>query len=635
MAETMIFSEQIVEGFAYNADVGFYMQYFSPKQFVLETGKEYRVIWDGAEYTCIAYEGNYLGMTYTTVYLGNELYVTGQSSEIAEPFVIYYVADTDFNNLVAADENTSHIVAIYEVEEESGEDNAENGETTSKGCSIVLYDRTGQAVTYEGVETITTDTPVDGERATFTRGVLMDGAEIELSMAAGDQEVFVPDGYLIKKATLKKPETLLPEYIKKNIEIAGVLGEFAGDEMEKTVDLAMAGGDQVIDADEDTVLTKVTVRKPDTLMPENIVKSVNIGGVIGTFESPPTSKAINFYDHFGNLYASYTRAEAQLLEELPVPPELDGFEFDAWTHTLDDVKNAEFFLDVGPAYKKDGVPVTILILYIPPENLTINLCLYMWSTSYKVKVDWGDGTTTAVTGTSNGLRNNSHTYTKPGIKFVSIAPTVTGTQCGLGRYNSKSSYTCVSDSASIVNPTYTYWTPAQQLLAILANEYDTSMRYDLCYFRSCYNLKFISYRHLDGNFWTPGFDQYACKECISLRHIASNFNFNIGAYDSVFESCGIERLALGTAVGGTAAFKNCPNLTDLICRGTSISHKDINQSHRLILTNTTPPTISNSSPLYGTKNIYVPDDALETYKAADGWSNIAEYIKPASEYPDY
>lgn len=149
---------------------------------------------------------------------------------------------------------------------------------------ITLYNRTGQAVTYEGVEEIVTDTP-DGEKTVkFSYGEVAEGTEIELDLAEGDQTVSVPAGYLVKEATIKKPETLVPEYIKKNVEIAGVVGEFAGDEMEKTVDLAMADGDQVIEADADTVLKKVTVRKPETLLPENIMENVDIGGVVGTLK---------------------------------------------------------------------------------------------------------------------------------------------------------------------------------------------------------------------------------------------------------------------------------------------------------------------------------------------------------------
>ncbi len=149
-------------------------------------------------------------------------------------------------------------------------------------ADIVLYDRTGSAVTYSGVDTITTDTPTDGETATFTYGKVVDGTEIDLALADGDQAVSVPAGSLLREATIKKPETLTPEHIKKGVDVAGVVGTFAGDETEKTVELNMADGDQIVDADPDTVMTRVTVKKPETLVPENIVDGVEIGGVVGT-----------------------------------------------------------------------------------------------------------------------------------------------------------------------------------------------------------------------------------------------------------------------------------------------------------------------------------------------------------------
>ena len=54
---------------------------------------------------------------------------------------------------------------------------------------------------------------------------------------------------------------------------------------EKTVDLDMANGNQVITPDDGYLLTKGTVVKPDTLVPANIKKDVNIGGVVGEMES--------------------------------------------------------------------------------------------------------------------------------------------------------------------------------------------------------------------------------------------------------------------------------------------------------------------------------------------------------------
>ena len=154
-------------------------------------------------------------------------------------------------------------------------------------ADIVLYDRTGSAVTYSGVDTITTDTPTDGETATFTYGKVVEGTEIDLALADGDQAVSVLAGSLLREATIKKPETLTPEHIKKGVDVAGVIGTFAGDEMEKTVDLNMANGDQIVDADTDTVMTRVTVKKPETLVPGNIADGVEIGGVVGTKTAMP------------------------------------------------------------------------------------------------------------------------------------------------------------------------------------------------------------------------------------------------------------------------------------------------------------------------------------------------------------
>lgn len=94
-------------------------------------------------------------------------------------------------------------------------------------ADIVLYDETGEPVTYENVETLTTDTPTEGETATFTLGEVMDGLEVDLNLADGDQTVTAPDGKLLKDLTIKKPETLVPGNIRKGENIAGIDGTFA------------------------------------------------------------------------------------------------------------------------------------------------------------------------------------------------------------------------------------------------------------------------------------------------------------------------------------------------------------------------------------------------------------------------
>lgn len=268
MAE-IIFAEQTVEGFAYSSSIGVYHCAIKPAPFTLELDKTYKVTWDGEEHELVAFAFN--DGIYDTVAIGDKLLIGKEST--GENFAISYNLSTDYANFFALTTGESHTISITSMED------TETEETV--GVDIVLYDRTGAAVTYNNTDTLITDTPDEAKGATFTYGKAVENAEYELDFSDGNQKVALNKGNLLKEFTLAKPENLAPEYIKKNINIAGVVGEFAGDELVKTVELDMAAGDQVIEADEDTVLTKVTVRKPETLVPENIVSGVEIGGIAG------------------------------------------------------------------------------------------------------------------------------------------------------------------------------------------------------------------------------------------------------------------------------------------------------------------------------------------------------------------
>lgn len=59
---------------------------------------------------------------------------------------------------------------------------------------------------------------------------------------------------------------------------------------EKTVDLNMSSGNQVINPSTNKVMSKVTVNKPATLLSQNIKKDVAIGGITGTLEPKRTEQ---------------------------------------------------------------------------------------------------------------------------------------------------------------------------------------------------------------------------------------------------------------------------------------------------------------------------------------------------------
>lgn len=75
---------------------------------------------------------------------------------------------------------------------------------------------------------------------------------------------------------------------KSGAQITGTLEVPATEE--RMVELSMPSGNQVILPTSGKVMSKVTVQKPDTLLPENIKKDVVIGGVTGTLEAGDTSE---------------------------------------------------------------------------------------------------------------------------------------------------------------------------------------------------------------------------------------------------------------------------------------------------------------------------------------------------------
>lgn len=124
---------------------------------------------------------------------------------------------------------------------------------------IILKDKSGTEQTYD-YKKVSFRTPTEGEKAEFIfpnfaelevtengeysvpEGVdgytkvkanvpvptLISGAEFELDFSNGDIHITAPDGYAFTGGTIKKPETLIPENIAKDVEVAGIVGTHEG-----------------------------------------------------------------------------------------------------------------------------------------------------------------------------------------------------------------------------------------------------------------------------------------------------------------------------------------------------------------------------------------------------------------------
>lgn len=118
----------------------------------------------------------------------------------------------------------------------------------------------------------------------YTYGEVLDGVEITPNFTEGNQRISVPDGYLVKEASVLKPDTLTPENIRKDVNVAGITGEYIGNPEEKAVDPDFSVGDISVTPTFGKLLSKVQIKKPETLVPENIAKDVTIAGVTGVHE---------------------------------------------------------------------------------------------------------------------------------------------------------------------------------------------------------------------------------------------------------------------------------------------------------------------------------------------------------------
>ena len=469
-------------------------------------------------------------------------------------------------------------------------------------------------------ENIASGVEVAGVTGVFA-GNLLEGVEVTPDFSEGDQTFTAPDGYGVKSGVIKKPETLAPENIKKGATVAGVAGAFEGNFIgDIAVELDLSDGDQTIQAPEGYGVTSATIKKPETLVPENIADGVEVAGVVGTLASGggyAPSRAINFYDIYGNIVYSYTRAQAAALTELPAVPQIDGFEVKGWNRTLAEVQGAVAFMDVGPRYTKNGNDIALLLLDLF-ANDSVKLQFYSNGSGGTVSIDWGDGNTESQTISSGWTTyTKTHTYTTKGRFFISLTkPT---NDLYLGKYNASSSGYSTDGNVIVVT------------------RKEKALTYDNCLlscsgFAKC-STNVVSYKHSLRYAEIPISSAYTVAVCYSLI-VNTAKNENTSLYKGNYASCHSIRRGTGRLYGGTHYTNTGVAISDHIM--TSGSGVVFNGSpiKRIVITGTTVGTMTgiNTDVLEG---IYVPDTAVDTFKAHSSWSAYADYIKPLSEYPDY
>jgi len=359
------------------------------------------------------------------------------------------------------------------------------------------------------------------------------------------------------------------------------------------------------------------------------IGEISVGG--GESDGSVKSKAINFYDPMGNIIYSYTRAEAAALTELPPGPQLEGFEFSGWTHTLSNLQSEKFFADVGPLYTLNGKNVGILIVDVPAHNLTVTVNAKC-STNNTGAIDWMDGSavSTIPSTSTSGIYStaNSHTYASAGIKYIAVYAT-SGRYVSLGGAliggSARSPIGSSDQSKDKIVPEYT-------LLSIICAP-DIELERAIGHER----LRFIASPNHNWNSpsgITTYIHQAPCLETIAIPGV-----YCTSRYLELIHAPKLRRiktyLSYSSGYSVDEALLYMGSVTDVYLDSNSNIPSVMNVKRRVIVNATTPKNKVTTTIQWGSGDIYVPDDAVETYKANALFATVADCIKPISEYPDY
>lgn len=307
-----VLREQEFDGFSFGSGVNAMELNYSVADLI--AGENYNLKIDGIDYQCEAKAESSDGMD--AVVLGNLGLLSEDDFEnTGESFLIVNISPIASEIPLGA----TLIVAQADSEKTSYTIGISLAEEAKTGVDIVLYDRTGEPVTYEGIETITTDTPTSGKRATFTYGTLLSGVEIGLNLKNGDQKISVPEGSLVKEAVVKKPTTLIPENILAGVDIAGVVGTHKDDTVltDMEIPLDMTEGDQKLSVPDGYVVKTAVIKKPETLIPENIKHGVNVAGIEGGYLGDSEEKTVELDFAEGDM--TVIPSDGKLLEKVDIP----------------------------------------------------------------------------------------------------------------------------------------------------------------------------------------------------------------------------------------------------------------------------------------------------------------------------
>ena len=323
---------------------------------------------------------------------------------------------------------------------------------------------------------------------------------------------------------------------------------------------------------------------------------ITLGG--GKAPAPVGRSDVNFYDYDGSIVASYTAADFANLSTLPKNPTHDGLTAQGWNYTLADAKTyvASYGkLDVGQMYITDDGKTRIYIR-LEDGRLAPYLGIAINGTA---TVEWGDGQTSTVTGSSTStVVNTQHTYAAAGDYVIAIA--VSGSMVLMGN-GFNGSQVLWRNSVVMAGQNRVYQNAIQKV------EIGANTSISTYAFAYCYSLTSVM---IPSGVTSIGSSAFAY--CYSLT--------------SVMIPSGVTSIS-------TSAFRECYSLASITIPGsvTSIGSSAFSSCYGLgyiKFESTTPPAVASSATWTDVPTdciIYVPRGSLSAYTSATNYPSSSTY----------
>jgi hypothetical protein len=282
------------------------------------------------------------------------------------------------------------------------------------------------------------------------------------------------------------------------------------------------------------------------------IDGISQANVFVNVPAPPAivePKTVTLYDYDGTIITQYGAQEFAALQNYPAAPVHEGLTFQSWNWPLENAKQyvAKYkYCDIGATYcTSDGFTKLYLALESGADSMEVNFSL-----EGEGSIDWGDGTSTHITGDS--LETNlseRHTYATTGGYYI-IKIGVTGVFSlggyentavwqGYGDYGDLSLYKVELASNAILGGGFNCENTYQSALSsIVISEGTTALCSSA--FCNCNSLKHVTVPRT-----TTVVGNYSFAGMYSLKSISLSYQCNIDDNDCLIgDSCCITRLVI-------------------------------------------------------------------------------------------